>query len=534
MFQKFKKPILVLMLVGILIPSFYLLSVRKAEASDLGAGWANFFQVQLRDWVLKPLLRQIAQRLLNTYVTKMVDKINGSGRTRNTPSFVDNWRDFLTAAQYRGEDVFRNILANTTLCDHTRQGLQQTFRSPQNPSALPLNSMRVNNLDPYISRARCTMPKGWLLKDFELDFSRGGGWNALVRLNQPQNNSYGSLLMSLGEVAAQRAVDETTDHAEVVAGGGFMGTRAGCSAAPAGQCTTANGSFGSGISCNTDSECLAKGFTACTGGGPSQARCTILGQTMTPAKVLGEASAKFIDSKLQWVISSQDVVSVILNAADSIINNLIQFRKPSKITEPRNSGGPSDDYNSCIKKCAGKSGNSYRTCMQDCANKLENTTPSDYDMTTPPTNNPTPTQSTPPSTLPASTAAVTLCSDAGSPGPTNVCLTAQWFRMGQEPTGLCADSNCIVLNHHIFDGSTDANIYENGAVLIPLLGVPNYTQGTNVRKCGGDGAIVYGLATNATPGLTFTLNVPTGGSGSCPVPSGGGGGGGGGGGPPAI
>jgi hypothetical protein len=124
-------------------------------------------------------------------------------------------------------------------------------------------------------------------------------------------------------------------------------------------------------------------------------------------------------------------------------------------------------------------------------------------------------------TLPDSTAAFTSCNDGGStPTNSNVCLTAQWFRQGQagatDPSGLCATSNCVVLNHNIWDGSSDANIFYSGTDIFRLLGAPDYPNGTRTRRCITDGNQVFGLATNITPGFSLNINVPTGGSGTCP------------------
>ncbi len=124
-------------------------------------------------------------------------------------------------------------------------------------------------------------------------------------------------------------------------------------------------------------------------------------------------------------------------------------------------------------------------------------------------------------TLPDSTAATTACNDGGStPTNSNVCLTAQWFRQGQagatDPSGLCATSNCVVLNHNIWDGSSDANIYLDGTEIFRLFNSPTYPNGTRTNRCVGDGGVVYGLATNLSSQASLTLNIPTGGGGTCP------------------
>lgn len=125
--------------------------------------------------------------------------------------------------------------------------------------------------------------------------------------------------------------------------------------------------------------------------------------------------------------------------------------------------------------------------------------------------------------VPDSTGAVTACND-GTQTPTNsnVCLTAQWFKQGQagavDPTGNCASSNCVVLNHNIWDGSTGADIYRASKAIFSLpVNAFDYRNGTRVDTCNTDGSTFYGLATTLTSGINVPLNIPVGGNGNCPV-----------------
>ena len=198
----------------------------------------------------------------------MIESINGSGRTGRSPAYVLNWRKFLTDAQSRGEQVFRSVLGNTILCPHNN-GIKTLFGAPTTPTNINNQGTRVNNLDPFTRRARCTMPAGWTLQAFERSFDANGGWEALERLANPENNYMGTLLMSVGELAAQRAIDASADQNESLSGQGFTATRARCTgngaqfgACIAGQCV---GGRWNGQLCTENAMCAVNNTQAsCT------------------------------------------------------------------------------------------------------------------------------------------------------------------------------------------------------------------------------------------------------------------------------
>src|SRR3989344_5846049 len=91
-------------------------------------------------------------------------------------------------------------------------------------------------------------------------------------------------------------------------------------------------------------------------------------------------------------------------------------------------------------------------------------------------------------------------------------------------TGL---TNCMFLTYNIHDSSTNANIYSNwygSSPMFPLLGVPDYINGSRIDSCMGGpngGNMGYGLVTSITPGINLNITIPAGGGGSC-SPGGGG------------
>ena len=404
-FDKFRRIVSVFLLSGFFALSFSFLSIRPALALDGAAGWAYNTIWSTKEFGLDTAARFLARGLLSNTINTMIRKIQTSGRQGRSASFVQNWRRFLVQSQHRGEDVFRRILGNTTFCNYLQGDLRTIFRAD---TVLLDNDqteeVRAWNLDPFKRRGKCTMPPGWTVENFQRDFSGNGGWEALARLAQPQNNFYGAFLMSLEELAVQRALDTEADSIEAQSGGGFTGIRQGpttggapnsCGEPPVlGYCS------GSGIPCNPKNigpggvylDCATvygppdpngplSSYTQCVGAQrvPSQARCTFLGNVITPAKLLGDATSQTIDKNIGWLITSDEISEVIVAVISAVTQRLNNFmsdigkdapaRQGSK--PPRSQPGILDDpYSDCVvNQCSGQSGEDYSRCLNQCSSR---------------------------------------------------------------------------------------------------------------------------------------------------------------------
>lgn len=541
MFLKYKKIILTIVIFGSLLSNFYFFNLPKVQALDGGAGWADFFQTQLKEWVLDPAARLFARRLLKTYLDSIVNEINTGGRTRRGPSFATSWRNFLVDAEHRGEDIFGAILYDAKLCPYFGGQVRTTFRARNVPIS---EQTRVGNLDTFQRRAKCTMPYGWSPKDLDDNFVKGGGWRALIHLAEPQNNFYGSLLMSAAELAAQRALESTGNYGEISAGRGFTGTRATCRGGQGvgGMCINNKCDSGvhAGETCYQNISCAPIN---------KEARCTFMGRVLTPASVLGDAASTYIDENISWLITSDELFEVLFSMLGGMISKMRNFGSSQKATDYDSRFGPDGDpvddtkgeapngkANQCRSRCNGKKGDDYKVCFEDCMN-TRFTSPGEAECSDKKDNNnnkltdypddpgcygygdPTETGGNsppePPGGLPDSTAAIQICDSVGT-----TCLTAQWWKAGKagpiiDPLGDCQTSNCVLLNHQIRDGSNDANIFQDGSVIISLLGAPDYPNGTRAWTCMRDGNTNYGLSTNTPTSINLSLIIPAGGAGSC-------------------
>lgn len=410
---KFKKIISFLVLLGILASSFYL-GAAPAQAMDGGggwaaaaAGWAKFAKYVLKEFVLDLLARVAARLQLNGALSGIANQVIQSGRTGRTPAFIQNWRKLMTEGEYRGEDVFRAVLANTAQCPYFRNEMVGLF-GVRNVPPLVQNT-KVGNYDPYTLRARCTMPRAWSIQSYRQSFSGNGGWDALVRLSQPQNNFYGSLLMSLNELEKQRNLEARADHSEGTSGQGFLGVRkntqngSSCDNPPQSKalCENCLKYAGTGeawcfsnsggpkanscISAQDVANEVCTSYTRTIDGCSaipstpvnSQARCTFLGNVTSPSKILGDASSNFIDSNLKWLTTSDEISEILGNFIQGMLDKLANFaveRVPGKVVEPKK-----DQYNQCTNQCYNNStGSQLSLCIDNCYKKAGVDLPPDY------------------------------------------------------------------------------------------------------------------------------------------------------------
>lgn len=311
----------------------------------------------------KEVFLDLAGKCLNkivfdVMVKSLIKSIQNIGRDGG-PAFVQDWRSFQTQASYRGEDVLRQMLANTNVCPHVKNQLNQTFvvRSQINIAG---QTLRAGTWDPFQYNARCTLPNGFDIEAYKQDFAGNGGWEAFSRLTQPNNNYLGLLMMSMDEAERQRAIEITGDISEVIAGSGYTSPRDVCRDAPIHKCSptdeqltncqvtcaesntaTCTGptlpgacSHDSSLVCSTSEECqtdqLNQCITQCEANicgqpEPSLARCTFLGKVFTPADLLGKTTAATIDQNLGWFVSSEELSEAIITVTSALVNRLVNL-----------------------------------------------------------------------------------------------------------------------------------------------------------------------------------------------------------------
>lgn len=284
--------------------------------------------------VLDLIARCGARAVLNDMTHRMIGAVRTSGRDGKA-SFVTDWRRFLAGSQYRGENIFRSMLASTTLCPHISNDLKRLYGAIYQPS---VNSTlnRFGNYNDYSLRARCTFPTGWNLLNYIDDFTGYGGWNTLVQLSQPQNNFYGSLLMSMSESGTQRAQSQAEDILESLSGGGFTSRRANNATTQAYRVGYCSNDFT--VSCFNDTPCLGlpdQGTgraciiprDSCFIRGLND-QCLVYENILTPGSTLSQSVSAVIDNEMAWVTNVDEIQELIMALTDVLLRRVLNLSKP--------------------------------------------------------------------------------------------------------------------------------------------------------------------------------------------------------------
>ena len=231
-------------------------------------------------------------------LTKMGKDITNVARTAGRdggPAYVRNWRNHETDAQYRGEEIFRNMLASTRLCNYFGNEVKNIF-GVQGKKNLGRTNTRAGSFDSFQLSAGCTMPSGWTMEKYQNDFEGNGGWDAWNRLLEPQNNFYGILFKSLDESNKQRSLESGADINEVISGLGYT--------SPRGK--------------NAADSCSVRG---------ANGKCIVYKDIKTPGSTISGAVVEGIAAELQWVASTDELNELIATGVQVLINRLLDLSK---------------------------------------------------------------------------------------------------------------------------------------------------------------------------------------------------------------
>lgn len=305
-----------------------------------------------KEFGLDLIARTIARKLLTDLGNGVIESINNLGVEggQKSPSFVQNWKKYLADAQVVGENQFRAQLNYSIqkgiLCDDLKSPLASAFQTRNVPfvdigQANKNAELKQNTLVPFQSKIKCTVPDK-TRAEFKKNFAKGGGWETWSRLLEPQNNLAGATLLSIEELQKQRASQEESQSKEAVAGQGFKGVKGACQQASSTQnslcyknCLTnqlKTGSQSKNASGTIEQICSAQcqGQTALG----ANAQCAFMGLTVTPAKVLGEGAADFLDSNSKFLVSSDELSEVLVSMIGAVVNKVANFATKGLTTKP--------------------------------------------------------------------------------------------------------------------------------------------------------------------------------------------------------
>jgi hypothetical protein len=342
-----KKIVIFIIILGLFGGSF-VFWIHQASAD-----WMYF----LKEFIIKPLVRQLANALENKLVNSITSLV--SGLSQKVPSFITNWRNYTLDSQARGNDIFRSVLADATLCPYFKDNLQTAFGADKYKGTLSGASVKVGSITVYQNKTsipglpsfqnltKCTLPADLNINTFRTDFAKGGGWDTWNKLIQPQNNFFGAYSLALGEQTKQIQTENQSARDVSIAGQGFMGQKLDIDKS---KKTSPSGCTGS---------------TLASGAG----RCIWFGKEVTPPKFLGDLSVKSLETKIGRVGTGQEITDVIFNLLSAVVNALgnriLNFAGLSGYNVPPSYSSGFDEAGAEITPDPSLSNPSY-VCEQGC------------------------------------------------------------------------------------------------------------------------------------------------------------------------
>lgn len=241
---------------------------------------------------VEDLIARCSAREILTAMGRNITNVARTGGRDGGVAWIRNWRNFRLGAQYRGEDIFRAMLASTNICEYFANDIKGLFGADRKATLTKIKT-RVSNNDSYQVRSNCTLPKNFNFTEYKNNFSANGGWQAWSRLLEPQNNFYNSLFVAMDEMNLQRSIEEQADVDE------------------AGQTgfTAIHGR-------NEKDSCAVK--SPYNGG----SGCLIYKDILTPSGVLSGAVVAGIETELQWVATTDELNELIATGIEVLINRL--------------------------------------------------------------------------------------------------------------------------------------------------------------------------------------------------------------------
>src|SRR3989344_5052824 len=161
------------------------------DSSTKGAQDSANIQYITKEYITDVIARCAARTILSTMVGNIFNIMRTSGRDGGI-TFIKNWANFQTQAQYRGENIFRAQLSTAKLCDYLSSDIKKAFGvDPKKKTPITKQNTRTDSLQSFGLATRCTMPSDFTLEKYQNDFVGNGGWDAYARMLEPQNNVWG-------------------------------------------------------------------------------------------------------------------------------------------------------------------------------------------------------------------------------------------------------------------------------------------------------------------------------------------------------
>ena len=280
-------------------------------------------QLRRKEGYLDVFARCMARMHFDATVGGLLDVIRTHGREGSGESlYIRNWRNFQTQSQYRGEQIFRSMLAQAPVCSYLKENVFSRLGvTSSDRISLDGINLRIGNLNPFSLRSKCPLPDSFDLSAYDRDPVANGGWRAFSRLLLPQANPYSLERLALGEIQMQRTAETAADYAESVAGSGILSGR--------GSDVPGSGPLPGSI----DPPCAVRG---------ANGRCIIFSNIRTPGVFLRDTLGATAQQEMAWITSVDELSElVITHIAVRLRNRLLDLGADEDVPSYANDSSPS-------------------------------------------------------------------------------------------------------------------------------------------------------------------------------------------------
>jgi len=268
----------------------------EAVANVQKTAFASYIDGETRRQIIT---RCVAWSIMSNMTNNIMTVVRTHGREGGA-TFVQNWTNFQTNAQYRGENIFRAELSTAKLCNYLATDVKKSFGvDPKTKTPLTGQNTRTNSLQSFGLATQCTLPADFTPEKYQQDFAGNGGWDTFVRILEPRNNIMGLTMLSLNEAQKQRALAEAADINQVLANDGYTGV-------------SGNGKAGS---------CSVMGPTG---------QCLTFKDIKTTGNYLAQNVGASIGAQFAWLTSAQGLNTIIADATEIMLNRLLDFGSPDE------------------------------------------------------------------------------------------------------------------------------------------------------------------------------------------------------------
>lgn len=283
----------------------------------------------LKEYVIDLIARLIGRFLLSRMSNSIMTEINAAGTIGDGP-LVRDWRGFSQESQYRGEDVFRAMLAKTPVCSYLRDSVDSIFNSKDSLTLGDPGLNRIYAPQPFKSRNACTSSlSSGQVAGFRDDFT-DGGWEAWRQLIQPQNNLYGVFGDSVNEFGNQRSFTQANERGEAQAGSGYLSKR----------------------NTGESSACKIPGISG---------RCIIWNNVQSPGDLFSQSSANTILEELDWLTDVDELSEAVVAGISFATSMITSFS--GTLDEPDFDIGDDEDRRDA------EFGGVREACVEDCVDE---------------------------------------------------------------------------------------------------------------------------------------------------------------------